>query len=139
MNPTSVADSIRLDRIETPAALRQRLNFSAGDAKKIIQEALRLDIWTNHFGEGPETNRLAKLTGFAARIVVTNERRAKRAAGGAPKAAPSSYAKTQRLTPAQRTSLRSIASDTLSMARASVGLDRVVPCAVATKKTTPRR
>ena len=68
MNPSSVAEAIWLDRIKTPAALRRSYDFSAEDAKKIIQEALRLDVWTNPYGEGPKTNKVAKLTGFVTRI-----------------------------------------------------------------------
>ncbi len=101
MNPVTVAESIWLHRIKTPAALRREYDFSAEDAKKIIQEALRLDVWTNPYGAGPKTNKLAKLTGFVTRIVVANERRPS-SPGGAPKAATSLFAKIQRLTPAQK-------------------------------------
>lgn len=68
MNPVTVVDAIWLHRIKTPAALRKEYDFSAEDAKKIIQEALRLDVWTNPYGAGPKTNKLAKLTGFVKKL-----------------------------------------------------------------------
>lgn len=125
MNPVTVVDTIWLHKIKTPAALRKEYDFSAEDAKKIIQEALRLDVWTNPYGAGPKTNKLAKLTGLVTRIVVANERQAKRANRGTLKTGASLLAKIQKLTPAEKVRFHHAKS---------LGIDNADAYAAATKK-----
>lgn len=77
---TVVANHIWLRDIKTQAALlKQFADFSKEEAKEIVDFAKKIDVWKDPYGDGPKTNKVAKLTGFVQRILTAKAMAAKAA------------------------------------------------------------